>query len=43
MNRKWKIIAAIYIVITLPLALTGLYFLYYFVWLHHMFITVWAR
>ena len=36
-------IAAIYVAFTLPLALTGLYFIYYFVWQHHMFMMGWSR
>ncbi len=38
MNRKWKIISILYIVLTAPFAYLGVYFAYYFLWMHHMFI-----
>ncbi len=41
MNRRWKMMATIYVAFTLPLALTGFHFIYYFVWQHHMFIMGW--
>ena len=37
MNRKWKILSILYVVLTAPLAHVGACFSYY-VWMHHMFI-----
>jgi hypothetical protein len=38
MNRTWKTIFILYSVFTAPLVYLGLYFAYYFLWMHHMFI-----
>lgn len=43
MTRKEKWVVGIGFAITIPFALLGLYSLYYFLWLHHMFLLGWRH